>query len=424
MLHRVPLLAILLLTSALPLPLQAGGPQPDAEEAAKALLRPVCANPAEREKIVAAMIKAGGEYEKATAKWDMDLACEQIDLPVKPIHDTADPALDATHTDWIYDARWAPDGRTIVTAGRDGTVRLWDVESGKTKRVIDLRKRTEAADTSKKPVDIDKIGEPKQAPMARAARFLDGNKYIVVTADGQPVHIFDTGTGDKIAEIPYSGYEPIWPPNIKVTPGGLVVIGGYSGATVVYDTKTKAERFRLPAVRDEYPQFAVSEEAGLLALATRGAERSVMLLVFDLASGKILWQAEAEGDPSADDLAFSRDSKQLAVAVRGVAYVFGMAEKKLLHKVQVYPSFGSFDVAFTADGKGLISGQRHAILWDIASGKRLHHFGPFSDLCHSLDISPDGKYLLTSHLGSDARIWEIATGTFVRRLGKDVKPPR
>jgi WD40 repeat protein len=63
------------------------------------------------------------------------------------------------------------------------------------------------------------------------------------------------------------------------------------------------------------------------------------------------------------------------------------------------------------------------MLFDIASGTRVHHFGPFLDLCHSVDVSPDGKYLATGHIGSDARIWEVETGTFYRRLGKNVHPP-
>jgi WD40 repeat protein len=63
------------------------------------------------------------------------------------------------------------------------------------------------------------------------------------------------------------------------------------------------------------------------------------------------------------------------------------------------------------------------MLFDIASGTRVQHFGPFLDLCHSVDVSPDGKYLATGHIGSDARIWEVETGTFYRRLGKNVHPP-
>src|SRR5688500_8204644 len=73
-------------------------PAVDREAAAKAMLRPTCADQAARDKLVAEMIKRGGEYERATAKWDLDIACEQIDLPAKPVHDTADPSDGASHT--------------------------------------------------------------------------------------------------------------------------------------------------------------------------------------------------------------------------------------------------------------------------------------------------------------------------------------
>jgi len=75
---------------------------------------------------------------------------------------------------------------------------------------------------------------------------------------------------------------------------------------------------------------------------------------------------------------------------------------------------------FTAGGKAIIGGVTHAMLTDLASGKRIHQFGPFNDNFHAADVSPDGKYLVTGHLGSHVRIWEIETGTFYRRLGKNV----
>ena len=119
----------------------------------------------------------------------------------------------------------------------------------------------------------------------------------------------------------------------------------------------------------------------------------------------------------------SRDGTRLAVSVAGSAHIYDVADKRLITPFLTTPYFNSGTYAFTADGKGLVSCFKHAMLFDIASGKRVHHFGPFLDLCHSVDVSPDGKYLATGHIGSDARIWEIATGTFYRRLGKNVHPP-
>lgn len=34
------------------------------------------------------------------------------------------------HTNWVVDCKYAPDGRTIVSASWDGTLRLWDSETG------------------------------------------------------------------------------------------------------------------------------------------------------------------------------------------------------------------------------------------------------------------------------------------------------
>lgn len=387
-------------------------PAVDREAAAKALLRPICADQAARDKLVAEMIKRGGEYERATAKWDLDIACEQIGLPANPVHDTADPSDGASHTNWIYDARWSPDGKLIATAGRDGSVRLWDVATGKTVRKIDItRLPTRMKSDNPGPV--------------RAARFLGDGRSLVVAADAHPVRIFDVKSGEQVAEVPYTqpDSKSAMPPFIATTATGLVVLGGYGGDLVVYDAKAKAERYRLPAIANHFPMFAVSETGGLLATTTPGENRSVLVQLRKLETAEPVWEMEAEGDRSAYSMAFSRDGRQLAVAVSGQVYVHATADKKLIKKVSVYPTFGSFEVAFTADGQKLIIGQRHAQLWDIATGKRVHHFGPFSDLCHSLDVSPDGKYLATSHIGSDGRIWEIATGTFHRRLGKNVRPP-
>ena len=179
----------------------------------------------------------------------------------------------------------------------------------------------------------------------------------------------------------------------------------------------------ITGVANQYPYFAVSNAAGLLAVALPAKGESVRLQLVNLETGKPVWDSEVKDRPSIGAIAFSRDGTQLAVAVNGRTYIDSVADKRLVTTIVTTPYFPGNDLAFTADGKGIISCLRHAMLWDIATGKRLHHFGPFMDLCHSVDVSPDGKYLLTGHIGSDGRIWEIATGTFYRRLGKNVLRP-
>jgi WD40 repeat protein len=105
----------------------------------------------------------------------------------------------------------------------------------------------------------------------------------------------------------------------------------------------------------------------------------------------------------------------------GTVHVYSVKDLRVTRAIVVHP-FAGFDVAFTADGKGLITCQSHPVLWDLATGDIVRHFGPFNDLCHSVDVSPDGKFVVSTSMASDVKIWEIATGVFHRRLGIDVKP--
>jgi WD40 repeat protein len=259
----------------------------------------------------------------------------------------------------------------------------------------------------------------------RAGRFLGDGRSLVVAADTHPVRIFDVASGEPIAEVPYAPPDPKEEiaPAIAATASGLVILGGYASDLIAYDVNAKAERYRVPGSPNNYPVFAVSDAGGFLATTTPAAERSVLVQLRKLETGDVVWQTKAQGDISAYAMAFSRDGKQLAAGVHGLAYVYATGDKKLTNTVMIYPTFGNFEVAFTADGQKLIAGQRHAQLWDIATGRRVLHYGPFSDLCHAIDVSPDGKYVATGHMGSDGRVWEIDTGTFFRRLGKNVYPP-
>ncbi|HEY2996902.1 MAG TPA: caspase family protein [Methylomirabilota bacterium] len=70
------------------------------------------------------------------------------------------------------------------------------------------------------------------------------------------------------------------------------------------------------------------------------------------------------------------------------------------------------DVAFTPDGRWLVSGNqdRTAKLWDVRTGRELRTFTGHSGMIWRLAVSPDGATLGTASNDWTLRVWDIGTG--------------
>jgi len=379
-----------------------------------AQLRQICEDTALRTTLLGAVQGS----RRAELEVEIEERCAQIDLPTRPIHDTADASREASHTDWVMDARYSRDGRMIVSASSDGTVGLWNVESGR------LVRRIKVAE------DYVWNGRSERG-RAQYARFIGDGAWIATAAWFSPVRIFDVASGQAVATLPTASIRksPL-PAVIAASGAGLVLVDGFDGAVEAFDAATQVVRYRLPGHGENVRSIAISEAGGIIATAgsrtpasARGRARPVVH-IWRLDTGEMAGEFFPEGASSITTLTFSRDGAQLAVGIGGRVHIHSVADWSVTRTLLVHPVFTVFDVAFTADGAGLITCRSHPMLWDIASGKKVRHFGPFSDLCHSVDVSPDGRFAVTTSMGSDLRVWEIGSGTFHRRMGNRTPPPR
>lgn len=115
-------------------------------------------------------------------------------------------------------------------------------------------------------------------------------------------------------------------------------------------------------------------------------------------------------------LAFSPDRKTLASGGRDETIKFwDVASGTLLRTLDADTGrVGS--VAFSLDGKTLVSLGEHIKLWDVATGTELVRLEGESSQAREIALSPDGKMLASDSGREGIKLWDITSGKLVRTL--------
>ena len=80
----------------------------------------------------------------------------------------------------------------------------------------------------------------------------------------------------------------------------------------------------------------------------------------------------------------------------------------------------SESAAFSPDGKRIVtaSADKTALLWDVASGRRLRAIKGHTDSVNTAVFSPDGKLVVTASDDGTARLWDVASGRSLQTLAR------
>jgi RNA polymerase sigma factor (sigma-70 family) len=321
---------------------------------------------------------------------------------------------------------FAPDGKTLLSAGDDQAVRIWDVKTGKQ-------------------VEHRPLLLPGQSSTSAFSTYLLAADATTVLGWGpdERLHLWDTATGKHLRSLRSSKGQVM---RLALAPGGKTVAAGIydvrAGHTVIlWDTATGKERHRLDHRQELLEELAFSPDGKLLATGSSQALR-----FWDTASGKEirklrgqvhslrfspdgktlatglydgtvkLWDV-ADGKAQATlgkatrkpigTLAFSRDGRALAAASQKDVTLWDLGTRKELRKL---PAQGW--LAFAPDGKTLASSAYSTIqLWDVATGKPLHPPHGHKGEVGSVVVSPDGKVLASiSWVGNTVHLWDTTTG--------------
>jgi WD40 repeat protein len=365
-----------------------------------------CAGTDERSRPILAVL----DVAKARPLWSMRLPNGKISfLVVSPDNKTLAWAGDDTvrlcelktgrelhrligHSQQVDVGTFSPDGKWLITAkGRD--VRLWDVRSARELRRLD--------------------GHGGYS--IHAIAFTRDGKTLGTVGGDDFLVLWDVSTWRRRCRVPLA----TWRTGLAFSPDGKIVAAGqHERALMLWDTGTGRLVQRLPGHRGDILAVAFAPDGKSLV----SASEDTTTLVWKWPAAPVAPERakpsrlDARGNPLPDGAiarmgavwlrqrepnvgaAFSPDGKTLAVVTggnegRGI-YLWDLTTGK--ERKLPGDKLGWFRaVAFSPDGKTLAtsSSDTAVILWNPATGERIHQIAGHPTQVRSFAFSPDGKTL-------------------------------
>lgn len=267
------------------------------------------------------------------------------------------------------------DGR-VVSGSEDGTLRIWDVESGELLRTLEVHKSM--------------IGD---------VAVLDDRRVISIDYRGV-LCVWDVESGEKLSSIEMSRFESSC---MAVLQDGRVISGSSIGGLHIWDVDCKEELRRLDVHKSEIRSIAVLRDGRVVS----GSE-DCTLQVCDVNRGELL--CTLKGKSRVCSVAALDDTRVVSGSEDGTLRVWDVESGESLRTLEGHTS-GVQDVVVLDDGR-VISASSDATLrvWDADTGKALCALKGHETEVNCVAVLDDGRVISGSH-DFTVRVWDIMGGS-------------
>ena len=322
------------------------------------------------------------------------------------------------HSGHVLSAVWSPDRARIVTAGQDGTARLWNAWTGEVEAVLRGHEDEVNSAVFSRP-DGQLVATASRDGTARVWEVATGKELVVLrhgggvlsvafSPDGRllvtgshddTARIWDVTTGEELAVLQHDG--SVWSAVFSLD-GQRIVTASWDDTARVWEMDTGEELVVLRG-HEAAVRSAVFSPDGQW-VATASADETAR--VWETATGREV--ARLEHGDAVSAVAFSPDGTRLATAsADATAWLWDVDSGEKIAELAWHAAEIN-DVAWSPDGAQIVivSSDDLATVWDAAGGELLFVLEGHTDEVLHAAWSPDGTRIVTAGGDGTARVWQ------------------
>ena len=298
---------------------------------------------------------------------------------------------------------FTPDGKQLITAGDDKAIRVWDLPSGRTTRIL----RGEISEGAAGKLYALAIS-PDGRWLAAAGRMQEAR------SGNHPIRLYDLATGEMAALL--EGHVGAVLSLAFSADGRWLASGSSDKTAIIWDLAKRSRAQHLKGHLADINRVAFTLDGERLASASD--DRSV--IIWRIREGRLLarstlFRGKVFGlavSPVTGEIAASTQEGEIALLDDRTAKV----NRSMFSKGAEFPS-----LSFSPDGRSLLAGAGaapyHCLVFDVERAQASFIYRGHQHLVAATAISPDGRLAVTAGgRNNEVHVWELATGRLVKSL--------